>query len=43
MQNKYKYGVFRKGTQRPIIKTETKEQAELLVKYNYIECEVKPL
>lgn len=40
---KYKYGVFRKGSNKPATKTETKEQAELLVKYNFIECEVRPL
>lgn len=43
MSDRYKYGVFRKNDDRPIIKTETKEQAELLVKYNFVECIVKPL
>lgn len=39
----YKYGVYRKHDDRPIIKTRTKEEAEKLVKYNFAECEVKPL
>ena len=39
----YKYGVFRKGSNKLIARTETREQAEKLVKYNFIECEVRPL
>ena len=39
----YKFGVFRKNDSRPIIKTRTEEEAKRLVKYNFIECEVKPL
>lgn len=39
----YKFGVFRKYDDRPIIKTRTREEAEKLVKYNFIECEVRPL
>ena len=43
MQNRYKYGIFRKNDTRPIIKTETQDDAEKWRRTNFIECEVRPL
>ena len=43
MMNYYKFGLFRKNNTRPIIKTRTYQEAELLRKNNFIECEVRPL
>ena len=43
MRNRYKYGLFRKNDTRPIIKTETQEDAEKWRRTNFIECEVRPL
>ena len=38
-----RYGVFRKNSNKLVVRTETREEAEKLVKYNYIECEVRAL
>ena len=40
---RYKYGIFRKNDNRPIVRTRDKEEAERLRKYNFVECEVRPL
>lgn len=39
----FRYGVYRKNTTRPIVRTRTREEADKLVKYNFVECEVKEL
>lgn len=41
--NEYKYGIFRKHDDRPIVRCRTYEEAKRLQRTNFIECEVKEL
>ena len=41
--NTYLYGIFRKNSNKCVMRCRTKEEAEKFVKYDFIECEVRPL